>query len=163
MTVKPFDQGFKYIGDEDAESLLLLLGVLKPGDKASIEKLPTELSVSTIIADQLYLVTTEQNDRFIVHIEAQTRWTDEIFERLPNYGARAWMKHKLPIYCYVLVLLKKGMSRTLPRYAMVKAGDVEIKVRLNVVKLWEYPATRAIKMRRESLLPFVPLMKGGER
>ena len=68
MTVKPFDQGFKYLGDEDAESLLLLLGVLKPGDKASIEKLPTELSVSTIIADQLYLVTTEYDDPFIVHI-----------------------------------------------------------------------------------------------
>ncbi len=39
-TGKPYDQAFKYLAEQDAESLLFLLGAL-PEDIISIEVLPT--------------------------------------------------------------------------------------------------------------------------
>ncbi|MCI0485713.1 MAG: hypothetical protein L0229_03840 [Blastocatellia bacterium] len=43
MSAKPYDQAFKYLAEQDAESLLILLGHLKPGQQARIELLPREL------------------------------------------------------------------------------------------------------------------------
>ncbi|MEW6125542.1 MAG: hypothetical protein AB1757_00650 [Acidobacteriota bacterium] len=69
MSTKPYDQAFKYFAEQDAESLLILLGYLKPGERAEIEPLPLELSVSTLLTDQVYLVRRGGKE-IIVHPEA---------------------------------------------------------------------------------------------
>src|SRR3989442_138427 len=108
MSSKPFDQAFKYLAEEDAESLLILLGLLQPGEVAEIEALPRELNVSTQLPDQPYRVVISGQAR-IVHVEAQTVYEAAIPERVAEYGARLWMKYRLPVESYVLLLTERGL------------------------------------------------------
>jgi predicted transposase YdaD len=162
MTTKPFDQAFKYLSEQDAEALLILLGILQPGEQATIETLPTELSVSTIVADQIYLVTTTHG-QFIVHIEAQVEWRAELVERLPEYDARIWMKFRLPVFSFVLMLRRKGLPRTLADGGRIQAGWLAIESAFRIIRLWNLDAKFVFESERESLLPLVPLMKASWR
>ncbi|MEW6125552.1 MAG: hypothetical protein AB1757_00700 [Acidobacteriota bacterium] len=162
MSSKPYDQAFKYLAEQDAKSLLILLGHLKANERAVIEKLPLELSASTILTDQTYRVTNAKG-KFIVHPEAQTQWNDDVLTRMPEYDARLWMKYRLPIFSYVLMLTPKGLPGYLPDSGRIQAGVLEIKSAFKLVKLWEIPAHRVLAMPRQNLLPFIPLMKGGEK
>ena len=56
MSTKPYDQAFKFLAEQDAEALLLLLGDLRPGQPAQIALLPREVSVSAQLPDQPYEV-----------------------------------------------------------------------------------------------------------
>ncbi len=159
---KPYDQAFKYLAEQDPESLLLLLGALRPGQKAKIELLPRELSVSVLLPDQPYQVVIGEEAE-IVHVEAQTVFEYDLMELEPDYGARLWMKYRLPVRSYILLLTKRKLPGRLPRVWRLQAGDVQIAVRPRLVRLWEIPATQALAPGRENLLPFVPLMKGGGR
>ena len=161
MSAKPYDQAFKYLAEQDPESLLILLGFLQPGQQAHVELLPREVSVSALLPDQPYLVETEQGS-CVVHIEAQTIYDPLIPERMAEYGARLWVRYRLPVSSYVLLLTRKGLPERAPTRARVDAGDVQIRVHYRLVKLWNVSARRVLAMDRESLLPFVPLMRGGQ-
>jgi hypothetical protein len=112
MSNMPYDRAFKYLAEQDAESLLILLGYLKPGQQAQIDLLPREIDVSTLLPDQPYRVVIG-DDSWIVHVEAQTAYDSRIPERMAEYGARLWMKHKLPVRSYVLMLTRRGCRKTL--------------------------------------------------
>src|SRR5262249_52160085 len=155
MSKKPYDQAFKYIAEDDARSLLILLGHLKPDEAAIIERLPLELSVSTIATDQTYRVTTDSGS-LIVHPEAQLRWEADVPEIVTEYDARLWMAHRLPIINYILIFTRKGFPRTIPRFGKIKAGALEIKTKLKIVKIWELLANRFLTLQRSAILPFIP-------
>jgi predicted transposase YdaD len=160
MATKPYDQAFKLLAEQDAEALLLLLGVLKPGQRAEIEVLPREVSVAATLPDQPYRVRIEQREE-IIHIEAQTRWEDNLPERLVDYDPRLWLRYKLPLRCYILLLTPRRLPDRLPTSIKIDAGDLQIKLKIRVIKLWEMSARKILAMKRKNLLPFVPLMNGG--
>lgn len=56
---KPYDQAFKYLAEQDPRALLVMLGILKPGQKVRIKLLPNEVTVSAKLPDSTYLVTLE--------------------------------------------------------------------------------------------------------
>ena len=56
MSHMPYDRAFKYLAEQDAESLLILLGCLRPGQPAEIDLLPREIDVSMLMPDQPYRV-----------------------------------------------------------------------------------------------------------
>ncbi|MBI3654355.1 MAG: hypothetical protein HY231_25285 [Acidobacteria bacterium] len=159
MSTKPYDQAFKYFAEQDAESLLILLGYLKPGEAAEIEPLPLELSVSTLLTDQAYLVK-RGSKQFIVHPEAQIAWKDDLLERMPDYDARLWMKYRLPIYSNVLLLTRKGLPKPVPHAGIIHAGSLKIESSFRVTKIWESSAQQYLAMKRDGILPFIPLMRG---
>ena len=84
---KPYDEAFKYLADQDAEALLLLLGEIEPDEKAKIVPLRGELRLSTRLPDQAYKVVTTSGER-IVHIEAQALYPRVMPDRMADYGAR---------------------------------------------------------------------------
>jgi predicted transposase YdaD len=165
MSNKPFDQAFKYLAEQDAESLLILLGHLRPGQEAEIEALPRELNVSTQLPDQPYRVVVKGEPR-IVHVEAQTVYETSIPERMAEYGARLWMKYRLAVDSYVLLLTERGLPKAeteqLGRGEIV-AGGVRIESRYKLIKLWESSAKEVMALGRANLLPFIPLMRGGKQ
>jgi predicted transposase YdaD len=161
MSAKPYDQAFKYLAEQDPESLLILLGCLQPSDKAHIELLQRELSVSTLLPDQPYLVRT-RGEEWIAHVEAQTIYDPLIPHRMAEYGARLWMTYRLPVRSYVLLLTSGNLPRRAPSSGRIEAGDIEIRANYHLVKLWQHSAAGALATKRENLLPFVPLMRGGE-
>jgi len=162
MSAKPYDQAFKFLAEQDPQSLLILLGWLKPGQAAQIELLPRELSVSTRLPDQPYRVTTD-HDRYIIHIEAQLNWEKQLPQREADYGARLCLGYRLPVISFILLLTPRGCPKRVPTVGRIVVGDVEIKVRLRIVKLWRLLARLLPALKRESLLPFVPLRRGGRK
>ena len=158
---KPYDDAFKYLAEQDAEALLLLLGEIEPGEKAEITPLQRELRISTRLPDQAYKVVTAAGER-IVHIEAQSRYDHFMPERMADYGVREWIKYRLPITCYVLLLTDRKLPQRPPTSGKIDAGDVQITVRYRLVRLSQISAARMLRLQREHLLPFVPLMRGEE-
>ena len=160
MSTKPYDQAFKFLAEQDAEALLLLLGDLQPGEQAKIELLPREVSVSTQLPDQPYEVVTA-DERRLVHVEAQTVYDPRLPERMVEYGVRLWLKYRLPMASYALLLTRRGVPKRLQGASSIVAGNLRLALRYTIVRLWRLSAASALKLQRASLLPFVPLMQGG--
>lgn len=161
MSSKPYDQAFKYLAEQYPLSLMILLGCLREGERARIRHLPRELNISTLLPDQIYLIETGQ-ETFIAHIEAQTIYDPIIPQRMAEYGARLWMKHRLPLRSFVLLLTSRGLPERVIARGEIIAGDLKIKTRYRLVKLWQVSARVALATGRDNLIPFVPLMRGGE-
>jgi hypothetical protein len=160
MSDKPYDQAFKFLAEQDAESLLVLLGYLQPGERAEIEVLPRELRAAAILPDQPYRVLTAR-EHSIVQVEAQAWFDKSMLARYGEYGVRSWISYRLPVRCYVLLLTKRGLPKGLRTQGVIDAGDIQIKVRYRLIKVWEISARKVLAMNRVNLLPFVPLMRGG--
>jgi predicted transposase YdaD len=160
MSTKPYDQAFKYLAEQDAEALLLLLGDLQPGQPAQITLLPREISVAAQLPDQPYEVVTAEGRR-LVHVEAQTAYDHNLPDRMMDYGLRLWLKYRLPLTSYALLLTPRGVPKNLRVSRRVVAGDLRIDLHCRVVRLWRVSAQTALAWQRASLLPFVPLMRGG--
>ena len=47
---KPYDTAFKYLAEQDAEALLLLLGEIQPGEKVKVTPLERELRASAPVS-----------------------------------------------------------------------------------------------------------------
>lgn len=145
------------LATEDAEALLLLIGELQPGEQAEITPLDREMRISTTEADQAYRVVSAKGER-IVHIEAESWWKNVMPGRMADYGTREWMLYKLPVECYVLLLTDRGLPKKPSTIGRIDAGDIQITVQYRIIRLSQIPASEALHLRREYLLPFVPLM-----
>ncbi|MGH9833671.1 MAG: hypothetical protein ACRD9Y_11675, partial [Blastocatellia bacterium] len=119
-----------------------------------------ELRAAAILPDQPYRVLTA-HEHSIVQVEAQAWFDNSMLARYGEYGVRSWISYRLPIRCYVLLLTKRGLPKGLRTQGVIDAGDIRIKVRYRLIKLWEISARKVLAMNRENLLPFVPLMRGG--
>lgn len=155
---KPYDTAFKDLAEQAPELLLRLIGALPPG--ATVRLLPREVSAPALLTDQPYEVSTA-SERFVTHIEAQTRYRDNVPARLVEYGALLWISYRLPVRSYVLVLIAEGMPAQAPTTITIQAGGLTLMLDFTIVKLWELPAAEALAWGNENLLPFVPLMAGG--
>jgi hypothetical protein len=61
-----------------------------------------------------------------------------------------------------MVFVQTGMPKDAPSMIHIDAGGISLTVRFQITGLWQIPARRALDLKSESLLPFVPLMQGGE-
>jgi hypothetical protein len=156
---KPYDTAFKDLAEQEPELLLRLMGALPPG--ATVKALPREVSAPMLAADQPYEVTAGER-RFIAHLEEQTRWADDVPERVTAYQAIFWANHRLPVHSYVLLLTPRGLPKDLPASCVVDAGGLWLKSHFTIVKAWELPAAEAWAAGSPNLLPFIPLMAGGD-
>lgn len=155
---KPYDTAFKDLAEQDPEALLRLVGALPEG--ATVTPLPREVTAPALFPDQPYLVTT-QRERFVAHLEAQTYYVGDEPARLVRYDAVLWINTELPVRSYLLILSPRGMPAAAPTTMTVEAGGLTLTVQYQLIKIWEIEAREALSWQRESLLPFVPLMKGG--
>lgn len=158
---KPYDQAFKYLAEQDPHALLVMLRILKPGQKARIKLLPNEVTVSAKLPDSTYLVTLETGEQRIVHIEAQTVYDPQIQRRMAEYAMRLWIKYGLPVDSYLLLLTPRKVPTPIPHQFHLRAGGLDVRLYYQVVPLWQLSARQALKLGKRDLLPFIPLMKGG--
>lgn len=155
---KPYDTAFKRLADQDPEALLRLVGALPPG--ATVRVLPREISAPALATDQPYEVIGE-NLHYIAHLEEQTRWRQDVPQRIVEYDALFWINFHLPVRSFVLVLIPDGLPLDAPTECVVEADGLTLIARFTIVRLWELSAADALAQGRESLLPFIPLMLGG--
>ncbi len=158
---KPYDQAFKYLAEQDPTALLILLGALKLKQKATVELLPNEVTVSAKLPDSVYLVTTENEPPRIVHIEAQTQYDPTMPCRMTDYALRLWIKYSLAVESYLLLLTPRKVPHKIPDKFQLVARSLDVRLHYQVISLWEISARKAMALNKLDLLPFIPLMKDG--
>ena len=114
-----------------------------------IEELPKE-TVSLRRSDFPLLVRDKEGGERIVLMEFQTRWEPDLPLRILEYFARFKLKYRLPVFPVVLLFKRYGGVEEVYE-------DETIRMRLQVVRMWEIDGRELIESGEVALYPFVPL------
>ncbi len=112
-------------------------------------------------SDVLIRVESLQYGKFLVLNELQLRYKPEMPRRMRAYTALAEEKYNLPTYPVLINILKASDAEIPTSYALNIAGLRAIQD-YRVINLWEVDVEIAFQQPLPSLLPFVPILKGGE-
>ncbi len=120
-----------------------------------IEERPEE-TPSLRRSDFIFKVTLQNDSELLVLVEFVTYWQKLIPLRTLEYRCRHILKEKLPVKTYVF-LFKPS------REATEFYKDEEVEFRFNLVRIYEISAKEFLEKGPLCLLPFLPLMKEGEK
>ncbi|MEH1931446.1 Rpn family recombination-promoting nuclease/putative transposase [Nostoc sp.] len=112
-------------------------------------------------SDVLIRVESPQQGKFLVLNELQLRYKPEMPRRMRAYTALAEEKYNLPTYPVLINILKASDAEIPTSYASNIAGLRAIQD-YRVINLWEVDVNIAFAQPLPSLLPFVPILKGGD-
>ncbi|MBP5975932.1 Rpn family recombination-promoting nuclease/putative transposase [Brasilonema sp. CT11] len=113
-------------------------------------------------SDVLIRAESPQYGQFLVLNELQLRYKPEMPKRMRAYAALAEEKFDLPTYPVLINILKdkEGDIEIPTRYESEFAG-LQVRQDYRVINLWEVDVEIAFQQPVLSLLPFVPILKGG--
>lgn len=151
------------------DSLVKLLAVASPQELVSFV-LPgatyqsdtfTDLPAQSreIQADVMYNVVWEGID-VIVHIEFQRRHDEDMAKRVWQYNALATIIKKLPVFTFVIYLVKDHGIVPSP-YQQIVHGRLIRDFYFTNILLWDVPMEVFKQPNLEGLLPLLPLAKDG--
>ncbi|MBS9384299.1 MAG: Rpn family recombination-promoting nuclease/putative transposase [Dolichospermum sp. BR01] len=111
-------------------------------------------------SDVLVKATSPQYGEFLVLNELQLRYKPEMPKRMRAYAALAEEKYDLPTYPVLINILKESETEIPKRYESEFAG-LQARQDYHVINFWEVDVKIALSQPIPSLLPFVPILKGG--
>jgi predicted transposase YdaD len=112
-------------------------------------------------SDVLIRVSSPQHGEFLLLNELQLRYQSNMPRRMRAYAALAEEKYNLPTYPVLINILKTGNNEIPTTFTSNIAGLRAIQD-YRVINLWEIDVNIAFQQPLPSLLPFVPILKGGE-
>ncbi|RAM49805.1 MAG: transposase [Hapalosiphonaceae cyanobacterium JJU2] len=112
-------------------------------------------------SDVLIRAESKEYGKFLVLNELQLRYKPEMPRRMRAYAGLAEEKYNLPTYPVLINILKTGDVEIPTQYFSSIAG-LEVRQDYRVINLWEVDVSIAFSQPLPSLLPFVPILKGGE-
>ncbi|RCJ16973.1 transposase [Nostoc sp. ATCC 43529] len=125
------------------------------------EILNTEFQWISRQSDVVIQAESPQYGKFLILNELQLRYTAEMPRRMRAYAALAEEKYKLQTYPVLINILKTTNSEIRTSFASNFIGLRAIQD-YHVINLWEVDVNIAFETPLPSLLPFVPILKGGE-
>jgi predicted transposase YdaD len=129
-------------------------------DIVSGEILNSEFQWISRESDVLVRASSPQYGEFIVLNELQLRYKPEMPKRMRAYAALAEEKYNLPTYPVLVNILKESDVEIPTSYESQFAG-LQARQDYRVINLWEVDVDIAFTQPVPSLLPFVPILKGG--
>jgi len=112
--------------------------------------------------DVLVKVTSPETGEFLILNEVQLRHDQNIPRRVRAYSGLAEEKYKCPIYPIVVNILPPSETTNIaPKYETNFLGIVA-RQDYKIINLWEVNVNIVFEQKINSLLPFVPVLKGGE-
>ncbi|MBD2681412.1 MULTISPECIES: Rpn family recombination-promoting nuclease/putative transposase [Nostoc] len=112
-------------------------------------------------SDVLIRVENPQYGKFLVINELQLRYKPEMPRRMRAYAALAEEKYNLLTYP-VLINILKGTNTEIPTTYTSNVAGLKATQDYRVINLWEVDVNTVFETPLPSLLPFVPILKGGE-
>ena len=112
-------------------------------------------------SDVLIRVESPEHGKFLVLNELQLRYKAQMPRRMRAYAGLAEEKYRLPTYPVLINILKTSDQQIPTRYESNVAG-LQVRQDYRVINLWEVDVSIAFEQPLPSLLPFVPILKGGE-
>ncbi|MEH2324393.1 MAG: Rpn family recombination-promoting nuclease/putative transposase [Nostoc sp.] len=125
------------------------------------EILNTEFQWISRQSDVVIQAESPQYGKFLILNELQLRYTSEMPRWMRAYTALAEEKYKLQTYPVLINILKISNSEIPTSFASNFIGLRAIQD-YRVINLWEVDVNIAFETPLPSLLPFVPILKGGE-
>ena len=127
-----------------------------------IEVLPRELPLTEHRSDGLCKVS-EEDQKFILHIEFQSSHDSKMPERMLSYYVRIMDKYDLPVYPVVIYLNPKDAGRAIENSytSRVRSRQV-IAFSYEVIRIWDIEVAYIFDNHLYGLYPFTPLAKGAK-
>ena len=161
---KSYDISLKFLSDKFPEHFVSLIFGEFEGDVMLLDKkLPyTE-------HDSDYIVKIEdrhadcKDDKFILHIEFQSRRDSNMPRRMMSYYARIVDKYRLPVYPVVIYLNSDDFGPNTPdTYVNSIYNEQIMKFKYRVLKVWEIDPKMIIDRNLYGLFPILPLTNHGK-
>ncbi|TAE53891.1 MAG: transposase [Nostocales cyanobacterium] len=111
-------------------------------------------------SDVLIRVTSPEHGEFLVLNEVQLRYNSKMPRRMRCYAGLAEEKYQLPTYPVLINILPTSDVEILTQFTSNVAGLTATQD-YRVINLWEVDVNIPFQQSLPSLLPFVPILKGG--
>ena len=125
------------------------------------EILNSELQWIERESDVLLKVHSPECGDFILLNELQLRHDAKMPRRMRAYTALVEEKYGLLVYPVVVNILQPGSTETIPSCYESEIMGCRAYQDYRVINLWEIEAETVFEQNLSSLLPFVPILKGG--
>ncbi|NOT63807.1 MAG: Rpn family recombination-promoting nuclease/putative transposase [Acidobacteria bacterium] len=113
-------------------------------------------------SDAVLRVVSEQWGEFILIIEMQLRYREELPLRLRSYAGLAEEKYRLPVYPVLIVMLPPAAGVTIPDCYESSFLGIEARQDYRVIRLWDVPVTDILNQELLELWSLTPLLQGGK-
>ncbi len=130
----------------------------------------TEFEAKEIISSEFQWVSREGDvlvkaysddlGEFLILNELQLRYTKKVPRRMRAYAALAEEKYELPVYP-VLINILEASSETITSSFQSNFAGLRAIQEYRVINLWEVDVDIVFQRNLSTLLPLVPILKGG--
>ncbi len=111
-------------------------------------------------SDVLIRATSPEHGEFLVLNELQLRYSSKMPRRMRSYAALAEEKYELPTYP-VLINILQTTDVEIPTNFTSNLAGLRATQDYRVINLWEVDVSIPFQQPLPSLLPFVPILQGG--
>lgn len=152
---KPYDATSKDLIETDPAGWVAFLGCAVPTSAVSL----VDADVSTVTTDADKVIRVEQPEPWLLHLDIQTGWQNDLDRRLLRYNALLHYRHAIPV-ASVLVILRSSASVTSLTGVMPICPPVGASwdFRYEVIRVWERPASDFLTAPL-GLVPLAPLAR----
>lgn len=113
--------------------------------------------------DVLMRVYSPEMGEFLLLNELQLRHDEQMPRRVRAYAALAEEKYKCFVYPIVINILQPSDQTIIPNYYECNKLGIKAYQDYRVINLWEVDVNLVFENKINSLLPFVPVLKGGNQ
>ncbi|MFP4308839.1 MAG: hypothetical protein ACOC98_03745 [Thermodesulfobacteriota bacterium] len=149
-----YDIATKVLLDTCRDDIIRYLLGIPVRESRILDPLPQE-TVSVKRGDFPVMMTDESGGRELVVLEVYTDWKWTIPLHLMDYRARYMLQHKVQAISCVILFRPSAAATDLYE-------DREIRFQYRLIKIYEMDAAQVVAEGPLCMLPFVPLMRGGE-
>jgi predicted transposase YdaD len=111
--------------------------------------------------DVLLKVSSPRQGEFLLLNEIQFRYTNQMPQRIRAYAGLATERYNLPVYPVLINILPHQTNSTIPTSYSSEFMGIRAHQDYRVINLWEVSAEIVFREKISTLLPFVPILKGG--
>jgi len=111
--------------------------------------------------DILLKVTSPETGEFLLLNELQLRYNSQLPRRMRAYTALAEEKYQVPVYPVLINILPHLRNPQIPSCYESSFQGIRAYQDYRVINLWEVEVEMVFQQNLRSLLPFVPILKGG--
>jgi predicted transposase YdaD len=130
-------------------------------DITALEILSGEFQWISRENDVLIRVNSPEQGEFLVVNELQLRYSTKMPRRMRSYAALAEEKYGLSTYPVLINILPTN-DETIPTCFASNVAGLRAIQDYRVINLWEVDVNIVFQQSLPSLLPFVPILKGGD-
>lgn len=113
-------------------------------------------------SDVLLKASSPQHGEFLVLNELQLRYTPRMPQRMRAYAALAEEKYNLPVYPVLINILQPTSGIVVATSYQSEFMGLQARQDYRTINLWEVDAELVFQQPLPSLLPFVPVLRGGD-